>query len=200
MAIGSRRTTPTCPVMAAVVSVLIAEPRKTPWFQSKPSKTSGITAERREPKISAEIGTPCGSSQLGEIDGHWLASTVKREFGWAAGPLLGCQGRPCQSMRPAGTSGVSPSHHGSFDGVSATLVKIVLLLTIAVALGFVLGLVLGATPKKPRSGLIARSCPEASTWIHAMSSPTVHTRQPGSDETAIARLVLPDALGMAAAM
>jgi hypothetical protein len=36
--------------MAAVVSVLMAEPRKTPWFQSKASKTSGITWERREPK------------------------------------------------------------------------------------------------------------------------------------------------------
>src|SRR5205809_7906165 len=151
MAIGSRRTTPTLPVMAAVVSVLMAEPRKTPWFQSKPSNTSGITAERREPKISAEIGTPCGSSQLGAIDGHWLASTVKREFGCAAGPLPGCHGRPCQSVRPAGTSGVRPSHQGSLDGVTATLVKIVLERTIAVPFGFVFGLVLGATPKNPRS-------------------------------------------------
>src|SRR5437879_1313250 len=145
------------------------------------------------------MGTPCGSSQLGAIDGHWLASTVKRELGWAAGPVAGSHRRPCQSVSPAGTSGVSPSHHGSPDGVRATLVKIVFERTIAVALGFVLGLVLGATPKKPRSGLMARSWPVASTWIQAMSSPTVHTRQPGSDETAIARLVLPDALGMAAA-
>src|SRR5437773_10116719 len=111
--------------MAAVHSVLIAEPRKTPWFQTKPSNASGITAERREPKIRAEIGTPCGSSQFGAIDGHWLASTVKRELGWAAGPVAGSHRRPCQSVRPAGTSGVSPSHHGSPDGVRATLVKIV---------------------------------------------------------------------------
>src|SRR6266403_4978110 len=198
ISIGSRRTTPTWPVMAAVVSVLIAEPRKTPCPQSNASNTSGMTFERREPKMKAEIGTPCGSSQFDAIDGHCWASTVKREFGWAAG-VPGFQGCPCQSTRPAGGSGVRPSHHGSRDGVSATLVKIVLLFTIAVALGFVFGLVLGATPKKPRSGLMARSWPVASTWIQAMSSPTVHTRQPGSDETAIARLVLPDALGMAAA-
>src|SRR5262249_59505682 len=99
-----------------------------------------------------------------------------------------------------GGCGVRPSHHGSPEAGSATLVKIVLLFTIAVAFGFVFGLVFGATPKNPRSGLMARSWPEASTWIHAMSSPTVHTRQPGSDETAIARFVLPDALGIAAAM
>src|ERR671935_2814223 len=162
MAMGSRRTTPTLPVMAAVVSVLMAEPRKTPCAQSKASNTSGITCVRREPKMRPEIGTPCGSSQLGDTDGHCCTGTVKREFGWAAG-VPGFQGWPCQSSSPAGGSGVRPSHHGSPDGVSATLVKIVLLFTIAVALGFVLGLVFGATPKKPRSGLIARSWPLAST-------------------------------------
>src|SRR5260370_31010130 len=198
MAIGSRRTARPWPVMAAVVSVLSAEPRKTPRPKSNATNTSGMPLERREQKMKAEIGTPCGSSQFGAMDGHCWASTVKREFGWAAG-VPGFQGCPCQSTRPAGGSGVSPSHHGSSDGVSATLVKIVLLFTIAVALGFVFGLVLGATPEKARSGLMARSCPVASTWIQAMSSPTVHTRQPGSDETAIARLVLPDALGMPAA-
>src|SRR5947209_6794836 len=85
MAMGSRRTTPTWPVIAAVVSVLIAEPRKTPWAQSNASNTSGMTLVRREPKMKAEIGTPCGSSQFGAIDGHCCASTVKREFGCAAG-------------------------------------------------------------------------------------------------------------------
>src|SRR5256884_2344122 len=199
MAIGSRRTTPTWPVMAAVVSVLIAEPRKTPCAQSKASNTSGITLERREPKMKAEIGTPCGSSQFGAIDGHCWARTVKREFGGAAAPAPGCHGRPCQSVSPAGAVGVSPSHHGSCDSASATLVKIAFERTIAVAFGFVLGLVLGATPKNPRSGLTARSWPFASTHIPAMSSPIVHTRQPGSCETAIARFVLPDALGIAAA-
>src|SRR5262249_24553844 len=91
------------------------------------------------------------------------------------------------------------SHHGSPDGVSATLVKIVFERTIAVPLEFVLGLVFGATPKNPRSGLIARSWPWASTHIHAMSSPSVHARHPGSEETTMARFVLPDALGIAAA-
>src|SRR5581483_11626917 len=124
--------------------------------QSKASNTSGMTADRREPKISPEIGTPCGSSHVGEIEGHCCASTVKRELGWAAG-VPGVQGRPCQSTRPAGGSGVNPSHHGSWDGVIATLVKIVFERTIWVALGLVFGLVFGATPKKPRSGLIARS-------------------------------------------
>src|SRR2546426_2313041 len=89
IAMGSRRTTPTFPVMAAVVSVLMAEPRKTPWVQSNASNTSGITAERREPKTNPEMGTPCGSSQLGAIDGHCDASTVNRELGCAAGPLAG---------------------------------------------------------------------------------------------------------------
>ena len=70
MAIGSRRTTPTCPVIAAVVSVLIAEPRNTPCDQSNASNTSGMTLVRREPKISPERGTPCGSSQFGAIEGH----------------------------------------------------------------------------------------------------------------------------------
>src|SRR5215510_10428218 len=150
---GSRRTTPTLPVMAAVVSVLMAEPRNTPWFQSKASKTSGMTCVRREPKIKPEIGTPSGSSQLGETDGHWCTGTVNREFGCAAGPEAGSHARPCQSSSPCGAWGVRPSHQGSRSGVSATLVKIVFERTIAVALGLVLGLVFGATPKKPRSGL-----------------------------------------------
>src|SRR5687767_9133880 len=184
--------------MAAVVSVLMAEPRKTPCAQSNASKTSGMTAERREPKMRPEIGTPCGSSQCGEIDGHCCASTVKREFGCAA-DVPGFHGLPCQSSRPAGGSGVSPSHHGSPDGVMATFVKIVFERTIWVALGLVLGLVFGATPKKPASGLMARSWPSPSTCIHAMSSPIVHTRQPGRRDSTMARLVLPEALGIAAA-
>src|SRR5262245_6219992 len=164
IAMGSRRTTPTCPVIAAVVSVLIAEPRNTPWGQSNVSNTSGTTWVRRDPKMNPEMGTPCGSSQFGAIDGHWEASTVNRELGWAAGPEPRVQGLPGQSTSPAGAVGVSPSHHGSPDGVIATFVKIVFDLTMAAPFGLVLGLVFGATPKKPRSGLIARSCPCASRW------------------------------------
>src|SRR5260370_30602928 len=114
-----------------------------------------MTFERREPKMKAEIGTPWGSSQFGAMDGHCWASTVKREFGWAAG-VPGFQGCPCQSTRPAGGSGVRPSHHGSRDRVRAPFVKIPLLFTIAVALGFVFVVVVVAAPKKPRSGLGAR--------------------------------------------
>src|SRR5437870_8630408 len=122
----------------------MAEPRKTPCGQSNAANTSGITPVRREPKITPEIGTPCGSSQFGAMDGHCSASTVKRELGWAAAPSPGFHDRPCQSESPAGGVGVNPSHHGSPEAVSATLVQIVFERTIAVAFGFVLGLVWGA--------------------------------------------------------
>jgi hypothetical protein len=48
-------------------------------------------------------------------------------------------------------------------GVIATLVKIVFDRTIWMPFGLVAALVLGATPKKPRSGLMARSWPSSST-------------------------------------
>src|SRR5439155_25984280 len=102
-------TTPTLPVMAAVVSVLIADPRKTPCAQSNASNTSGITAERPEPKMTPEIRTPRGSSQFGAIDGHCSASTVKRELGCAAGPSPGLHARPDHSAGPPAADGVSPS-------------------------------------------------------------------------------------------
>ena len=59
----------------------------------------------------------------------------------------------------------------------------------------------GATPKKPASGLIARSRPSASGLIQAMSSPTVQTFQPSKPAGGIsmAKFVLPQALGKAAA-
>jgi hypothetical protein len=50
-----------------------------------------------------------------------------------------------------------PSHQGSFDGVMTTLVKMVLERTMRMPFGLVAALVFGATPKKPRSGLTARS-------------------------------------------
>src|SRR5687768_9220298 len=84
MAIGSRRTTPTAPVCAAVVSDATEAPTKTPCAQSIASNTNGAVRARRPPKMSAEIGTPCGSLNLGEIDGHCAAGAVKREFGCAA--------------------------------------------------------------------------------------------------------------------
>ena len=69
------------------------------------------------------------------------------------------------------------------------------------ALGLVLAEVPGATPKNPASGLMARSWPLASGLIQAMSSPTVQTFQPSKPlgGTIMAKLVLPQAVGKAAA-
>ena len=58
-----------------------------------------------------------------------------------------------------GGSSVMPSHHTPPSGVSATFVKIVFFASVAIAFGFVFADVPGATPKKPASGLIARSRP-----------------------------------------
>ena len=96
-----------------------------------------------------------------------------------------------------------PSHQTPPSGVSATLVKIVFFESAAIAFGLVFTEVPGATPKKPASGLIACSRPCASGLIHAMSSPTVQIFQPlerkGSGGIIIAKFVLPQALGKAAA-
>lgn len=58
----------------------------------------------------------------------------------------------------------------------------------------------GATPKKPFSGLMALRRPSESNLIHAMSSPTHVTLMWGKVGFIIAMLVLPHALGKAAAM
>src|SRR6266508_2893060 len=58
IAIGSRRTTPTSPTAAAVVSDDRVEPRYTPCAQSRASVTSGTVVLRRPPNRMAEIGTP----------------------------------------------------------------------------------------------------------------------------------------------
>lgn len=57
---------------------------------------------------------------------------------------------------------------------------------------------MAATPKKPASGLMARSVPLASNFIQAISSPTVSIFQPGKVGINIAKFVLPQALGKAA--
>jgi hypothetical protein len=83
------------------------------------------------------IGTPCGSSQSGLIDGHWPAGAVKRAFGCAAGsPRSGLQSRPFQSMAWRGAGTPIPSHQMSPSSVSAQLVKIVFLRTVSMATGF----------------------------------------------------------------
>src|SRR5688572_23344267 len=104
----------------------------------------------------AEIGTPLGFSHSLDMDGHCFAGAVNREFGCAAFSLeAGDHDRPCQSTKRPGGSPSIPSHHGSFRSVTATFVKIELRFSVVIALGFVLLLVPGATPKNPASGLIA---------------------------------------------
>ena len=68
-----------------------------------------------------------------------------------------------------------------------------------IALGFDRSLVPGATPKNPNSGLMACRRTSAPNFIHAMSSPIVSTFHPGTVGISIARLVLPQADGNAAA-
>src|SRR5215813_3774413 len=142
-----------------------------------------MVVARRPPKMIALIGTPFGFSQSGSMVGHCLAGAVKRAFGCAAlAPvslaISGVHLLPCQSVHSAGGSSVMPSHQTPPSGVNATLVKIELVASVAIAFGLVLADVPGATPKNPASGLIACRRPLASGLIHAMSSPTVQTFQP----------------------
>src|SRR3954453_14334136 len=198
---GSRRTTPTAPVAAPVVSEDRVAPMNTPWFQSRASVTSGIVVLRRPPKRMAEIGTPFGSSYSGARIGHWVIGVQKRLFGWLEGSSLsGVQSRPFQSVRCAGGSSVIPSHQMSPSSVRATLVKTELPLSmVRIAFGLVSQPVPGATPNNPYSGLRAYSRPSSPNRIQAMSSPRVSTFQPGIVGSSIARLVLPQADGKAAA-
>src|SRR5258708_14341290 len=157
--------------------------------------------------MNALIGTPAGSSQAGSMVGHCEAGAVKRELGCAAlrpvsFAICGVHWLPSQSRHSAGGSSVMPSHHTPPSGVSATLVKIVLRESAAMALGLVVTEVPGATPKNPASGLMACSRPFSSGRIQAISSPTVHTFQPSKPLGGInmEKLVLPQALGKAAPM
>src|SRR5438132_7867578 len=196
MAKGSRRSLPTAPAAAAVVSDAMIEPRNTPWSQSKDWWISGTVEERRPPTRMAEIGTPLGSSHSGAMAGSWAAGAVKRALGWAAGVSdAGVQSLPFQSVRWAGFSSVMPSHHTSPSSVRAVLVKMQLPSRVSMALGLVFMLVPGATPKNPASGLIAHSRPSVPIFIQQMSSPTVSTFHPGRVGTSMARLVLPHADG-----
>src|SRR5882724_6245634 len=102
---GSRRTTPTLPVAAAVVSEPSVAPMKTPCAQLNDCITSGIVVALRPPKMMALIGTPAGSSQNLDRQGLFVAGAVKREFGCAAFSAdLPSHGFPRQSVRCAGTS------------------------------------------------------------------------------------------------
>src|SRR6267154_1273392 len=131
----------------------------------------------------ALIGTPFGFSQSGSIVGHCEAGAVKRAFGCAAfAPvsfaISGVHLFPCQSRHSAGGSSVIPSHQTPPAGVSATLVKIEFVARVAMAFGFVLTEVPGATPKNPASGLMACKRPWTSGLIQAMAYPSVQTVHP----------------------
>jgi len=173
----------------------------TPCTQSRDSVTRGIVVFRRPPNRIAEIGTPRGSSYSGARIGHWSIGVQNRLFGWLEGSLeSGVQSRPFQSVRCAGGCSVMPSHQMSPSSVRATLVKTELPLSmVRIALGLVFQPVPGATPNRPNSGLTAQSRPSSPNFIQAMSSPRVSTFQPGMVGSSIARLVLPQALGNAAA-
>ena len=124
MANGSKRSWPWAPAAAAVVSLLMIEPRNMPCCQENASFTSGAVVARRPPKRKAEIGTPFGSSHSGAITGHCRAGTVKREFGCAAlRPLCGVHGRRSQSISAGGGGSLIPSHQTSPSGVIAQFVK-----------------------------------------------------------------------------
>ena len=113
MAMGSKRSCPAPPRVAAVISEDMVAPMKTPCSQERDSFTRGTTVLRRPPKRMAEIGTPSGLSHSGAMTGHCLAGVVKREFLWAAGPAgfqALFQGRRSQSTTVPG-SFTSPSSH-----------------------------------------------------------------------------------------
>ena len=110
----------------------------------------------------------------------------------AAQPVDECSG---------GGAAVMSSHHTSPSGVRAHVGEDgVLGSGCSMALGLDSIEVPGATPKKPASGLMAYSRPSGPNFIQAMSSPTHWTFQPGRVGFIMARLVLPQALGKAAAM
>src|SRR5438876_5936836 len=106
IAIGSRRTTPTLPAAAAVVSLDSVAPRYTPCTQSRASVTSGTVVLRRPPKRIAEIGTPFGSSYSSARIGHCLIGVQNRLFGWLdSSSEAGVHSRPFQSVRWSGGVG-----------------------------------------------------------------------------------------------
>src|SRR6202162_1692592 len=159
MAKGSRGTSPTLPVAAAVVSDPIVAALYTPSSQFVASTTSGTVSLRLAPKMNAEIGTPAGLYHSGSSEGHSFAETVKRAWGCApwrpvSRASAGVHDSPRQSIRCAGGSRVIPSHHTSPSSVSATLVKITVRLSVSIAFGFDSYEVPGATPKYPASGLM----------------------------------------------
>ncbi len=191
---------PTAPVAAAVVSDDMIEPRNTPCSQSRASCTSGTTVARRPPNRNASIGTPAGSSHSGAIDGHCAGGAVKRAFGCAAGVSdSGVQSLPFQSIACAGGSAVSPSHQTSPSSVSAQLVKIVSCPIESIALGLVER---SRSRSDAEEAVLRVDRAQAAVVVELHPGDVVADRldlPAGSVGISIARLVLPQALGNAAA-
>jgi hypothetical protein len=71
----------------------------TPSSQLFASVTSGTVVERLPPKMNASTGTPCGSSQLGSIDGHCAGRHGEARVGMRGGrPARGVHSLPVQSV------------------------------------------------------------------------------------------------------
>ena len=131
-----------------------------------------------------------------DVDGHALGLFPVRADDGALGgrrrkASIGVGGRLIALGRPVQ---ISPS------SVSAALVKIEFDSMERMAMGFESYDVPGPTPKNPDSGLMAYSRPSGPIFIQAISSPMHSPRQPGIVGWIIARLVLPQADGNAAAM
>ena len=197
---GSLRSLVLTSSAAAVGSEAAVAPMNTPWSQFSASCTKGMVCVRLPPKMKMSMGTPAGSSQSLQMTGHCEAGAVNRALGWApTTPDSGVQSLPFQSM-PWLHSTSMPSHQMSFSSVTTQLVKMVFFSMAAMAMGFEFRLVPGATPKKPYSGLMARSLPSGPIFIQAISSPMHSHVQPSTVGWSMARFVFPQALGKAAAI
>ena len=146
---------PPGPAAAAVVSEDTIEARNTPWSQSRdledqrrPARTAPAEEDRVDRHARGVL--PLGRDRRVLMGGGGEARVRVR--GGRAHSLL--QVLPRQSVRPSGGSPM-PSHQTSPSAVSAVLVKMVFASIESMALGLVVMLVPGATPKNPASGLIA---------------------------------------------
>src|SRR5207237_8823480 len=84
MANGSRRTSPTLPAAAAVVSDPIVAALYTPSSQFAASTTNGTVSLRLAPKMNAEMGTPAGLLHAGSSERHGVAENVRSALRYAA--------------------------------------------------------------------------------------------------------------------
>jgi len=130
-----------------VVSEAIEAPTKTPCCQSNASYTSGPDAAPPAKKESRDRHAG-GVLPMRRTLGDWLAArcSARSDAPQDLAP------RPRASLpvnHVAGGDVSLPSHHGSREGVMATLVKMVFSRTAFITLGLVCTPVPGATPKKP---------------------------------------------------